>query len=82
MTVLTATMIGGLLTIVALLVIRFSAAPAPVLPESVALPEGAEAQAVTVGQGWIAVVTRDQRILIFDRRDGALRQDIPVDLGE
>jgi hypothetical protein len=33
--------------------------------------------AVTFGQGWIAVVTEDDRILIFGA-DGTLRQELKV----
>jgi Family of unknown function (DUF6476) len=78
-TVLTLTMIIGVITVVALLVTRmpqaFSAAPG--LPEGLTLPEGAAAQAVTFGTGWIAVVTKDDRILIFGQ-DGKLRQEVAL----
>lgn len=70
-------MIVGVIVVVGLLVTRF---PAPVsAPEALQLPEGATVQAVTQGQGWWAVVTVDQRILIFGR-DGVLRQEVPVEL--
>jgi Flp pilus assembly protein protease CpaA len=77
---LTLTMIGGVLTVVGLLVTRMPqafSAPAPSLPEGFALPEGTDAEAVTFGTGWIAVVTTDDRILIFGR-DGRLRQDVAI----
>lgn len=78
-TVLTAVMIGGLITIVALLVIRFSGS-APVVPDSIALPDGAVAEAFTMGGDWYAVVTQGgTRILIFDRASGALRQTVVVE---
>jgi hypothetical protein len=77
-TVLTATMIGGVLLIIALIVIRFYDAP-PVLPESIVLPEGSRAQAFTQADGWYAVVTDKNEILIFDRVTGALRKTISVD---
>jgi len=78
---LTLTMIGGVITVVAVVVTRMPQAMAqgPVLPDALILPPGAVAQAVTAGQGWFAVVTTDDRILIFGR-DGALRQEIPVAL--
>ncbi len=76
-TVLTATMILGVLAIVVLLVIRLNAVPGPVLPEAVRLPAGARAVAVTAGEGWYAVVTEDQRILVYGA-DGTLRQEVPV----
>lgn len=64
---LTATMIVGVITIVAVIVIRVQAdAPRPILPETLVLPEGAEAQAVTVGPGWALVVTTDGRLLTYD----------------
>jgi hypothetical protein len=80
--VLMLTMIGGVITVVALLVTRMPAALSggPDLPDGLALPAGAEPQAVTFGQGWIAVVTTDDRILIFGR-DGQLRQDIALPPG-
>jgi hypothetical protein len=77
---LTLTMIGGVITVVGLLVTRMPQAfqaPAPTLPEGFTLPAGAEAESVTFGSGWIAVVTEDDRILIFDR-DGTLRQDLAI----
>jgi Flp pilus assembly protein protease CpaA len=74
---LTLTMIGGVITVVAVIVTRMpqALAGAPSLPEGFMLPEGAVAEAVTFGEGWVAVVTGDQRILIFGR-DGRLRQEV------
>jgi len=71
-TVLTGTMIAGLLVLIALLVIRFPSATPP-LPDTITLPDGAQAQAFTVTPGWYAVVTTDNRILIYNRSDGTLR---------
>jgi hypothetical protein len=79
-TVLTATMIGGLLVIIALFVIRFSDT-GPDLPDRITLPEGARASAYTQGDGWYAVVTQAGEILIYSAATGTLRQRIPVDLG-
>ena len=57
-TALTATLILGVITIVVLLVIRLGPLAAPVsLPRELALPPGESARAVTLGEGWIAVVT-------------------------
>jgi hypothetical protein len=72
---LTAVMIAGLLVLIVLFVTRFPD-PAPSLPEAVTLPDGARASAVTFGPGWYAVVTTDNRILIFDEGSGALRQSV------
>ena len=81
-TVLTATMILGVLTIVVLLVIRLQTPALPSLPERITLPEGVTAEAVTFGPNWIAVVTDDARILILDRATGAVLQDVAVTLPE
>lgn len=78
MTTLTAIMIGGLVVVISLLVIRLSDKAVP-LPDSITLPDGTTPTAVTFGKGWIAVVSDDNRILIFDREDGALRQTITID---
>jgi len=77
---LTLSMIGGVITVVWLLVTRMPSALAttsPEVPANLLLPEGAKAAAVTFGQGWIAVVTTDDRILVFGS-DGTLRQDIEL----
>ena len=71
-------MIVGLLVIVTLIVMRFRDT-GPVLPEDIALPDDTRAHAVTAAEGWVAVVTDDDRILIYDRITGALRQEIAVD---
>ena len=79
-TVLTATMIVGVMTIVALLVIRLQTPPEPrlpTLPDTIALPSGATAQALTFGDGWIGVVTDDDRFLIYGD-DGRLRDEIAL----
>lgn len=74
---LTAVMIVGVVILVGLLVTRLTDT-APILPETLSLPEGAQAEAVTVGKTWVAVVTKDQRILVFDRLTGALRQTVEL----
>lgn len=75
---LTAVLVIGVITIIALLVIRLPAATHPLpLPEAIRLPEGARAAAVTQGRGWLAVVTEDDRILIFDQ-SGALTQEVKI----
>ncbi|PCJ73392.1 MAG: hypothetical protein COA53_12580 [Rhodobacteraceae bacterium] len=82
-TVLTATMILGLLTIVALFVIKFMG---PVtarltLPAEISLPAGETAQAITQGTSWIGVVTTDEsgveRIHILNL-DGTPRQIVNI----
>ena len=65
---------------VGLLVTRLPQVSAtPVLPAGLTLPDGARVAAVTMGTGWIAVVTTDDHILIFDM-DGKLRQDLKIDM--
>ena len=79
-TVLTAIMIGGVVTVVGLLVIRLNADPAPLpLPETITLPDGTTATSFTVGSDWYGVVTEDDRILIFDQVTGTLRQTVILD---
>ncbi|WP_170412228.1 DUF6476 family protein [Ruegeria atlantica] len=74
---LTAVMIGGVLLTFALIVIRLSDRT-PTLPDQIELPDGAKAQALTIGSNWYAVVTDDNRILIFDKTTGKQRQEIVV----
>jgi uncharacterized protein DUF6476 len=78
-TVLTASMIIGVVTIIALLVIRLQADPsALVLPAEITLPNGTKALAFTQANDWYAVITTDDEILIFNRDDQKLRQRIQV----
>jgi Flp pilus assembly protein protease CpaA len=77
---LTLSMIGAVITVVWLLVTRMPhslAGSAPSLPENLTLPEGTRPAAVTFGTGWTAVVTTDDRILIYGT-NGTLRQDIRI----
>ncbi|MEL6450767.1 MAG: DUF6476 family protein [Pseudomonadota bacterium] len=79
-TVLTVIMIGGVVTVVALLVIRLNADPAPLpLPDQVTLPDGATATAFTIGSDWFGVVTEDDQILIYDQVTGSLRQTVTLE---
>ncbi len=74
---LTATMIAGIVAVVTVVVQRMPRPePYPALPDGLTLPDGAVPEAVTFGRGFIAVVTRDGRILILDRATGALRQTV------
>ena len=77
-TALTVVMIAGFLVLIAALVMRLNAG-APSLPDSVALPGDAEAAAFTQGSDWFAVVTTDDRILIYDRLTGQLRQTLAIE---
>ena len=82
-TVLMVVMIVGFIVLIALLVTRFPArTAAPALPDSIALPDGTRATAFTQATDWYAVVTEDDRILIFDRSSGALRQVVEIEAAE
>lgn len=76
-------MIGGVITVVGLIVTRMPAAmqPSLPLPDQITLPEGVSAQAFTQAPAWYAIVTSDDRILIFERKTGALRQEIRITPG-
>ncbi|MGC9419847.1 MAG: DUF6476 family protein [Rhodovulum sp.] len=79
-TVLMVTMIAGFLVIVALFVIRMpGGGDALPLPGALVLPEGVQATAFTRGRDWVAVVTEDDRILIYDAGTGALRQTVRIE---
>ncbi len=72
-------MILGLLAIVTVVVIRFSNSPEPMrLPDRITLPADATMTGFARGGDWFAVVTDDDRILIFDAGTGALRQSVTV----
>jgi len=77
-TTLTVTMIAGLIILIALVVMRFNAQATVDFPDGLALPEGVSAAAVTRGSDWIAVVTTDDRILIYETDGQTLRQEITV----
>ena len=81
MTTLMITMILGVIAVVYLLVTRMpdGRAQIPALPPDLVLPAGQKAQAVTFGQGWSAVVTTSQTLLIYDGK-GVLVQTL--DLGD
>lgn len=66
---------AGILAIVALLWLRLAPGDLPALPEGIALPEGAEATAVTFARDWIVVVTEAGEVLLYDGA-GTLRQRV------
>lgn len=71
-------MIFGLLTIIGLIVMRFTGEVDLPLPTEFTLPDGAKAQTFTIGPDWAAVVTQDDQIIIFDRSDFSIRQTIQI----
>lgn len=80
-TVLTSVMIVGFIVLIVFLVTRFPTASSLALPEAITLPDGSAVVAFTQADGWYAVVTADNRILIFDRLTGALQQTVSVEIG-
>ncbi|MDN3710881.1 DUF6476 family protein [Paracoccus cavernae] len=65
----------GILAIVAILWLRLGAAPLPTLPDTITLPQGATAEAVTFARNWIVVVTQNGEILLYDQA-GTLRDQL------
>jgi len=77
-TVLTSVMIVGFVILIGYLVTQFpETGGAVAVPEEIDLPEGAKALAYTQGTDWVAVVTDQDEILIFNT-DGSLRQRVQV----
>ncbi|MEM8850564.1 MAG: DUF6476 family protein [Pseudomonadota bacterium] len=76
-TILTAVMIVGVITIVALLVIRLPSA-APTWPPGLALPPGTDVHAVTQTPSRWLVTTTDQRLLTF-APDGTLLETLDLE---
>ena len=82
-TTLTASMIIGITIVIILIIIRIMqpATPTLALPDVITLPASETAQAVTMGQDWIAVVTIDdtgaERIHILNV-DGTPRQVVDL----
>lgn len=74
------TMIVGFVALIALFAMRLTdtAATAPQIPSEITLPDGTKAEAFTQGTDWWAIVTTDDRILIYNRSDNQLRQTISV----
>ena len=80
-TVLTVTMIGGVLAITALLVIRLNADTAPVViaPGDFALPEGVALVGISVIDGRTVLVGDDGVIRVHDSDSRALLQEVTID---
>ncbi|HGG05504.1 MAG TPA: hypothetical protein ENK28_08595 [Aliiroseovarius sp.] len=77
-TMLTITMIVGLIVLIGLFVMRFTSAPTAQWPENLALPAGVAASAVTRGPDWLAVVTEDGRILILSPDGQTILQEVEI----
>lgn len=76
--VLTIVMIAGFCLLIGTLVVKLNADPVP-LPDRLTLPAGAKATAYTQGEGWAAVVTESNEILIFDLPTGRLRKRLAME---
>ncbi|MBV0912836.1 DUF6476 family protein [Anianabacter salinae] len=82
-TVLTATMIGGMLVLIVLFLTRFpSGTQAAPLPDQITLPDGVQALSVTYGPGWYLVTTTGDEALVYDAATGTLRQRIALDTAD
>ena len=79
-TVLTAVMILGVITIVTLLVIRLNGDARPVLvhPEVFPLPAGVETLGYNLFGDSVIIVTDDGMIRVFDAPSQDLLQEIPI----
>ena len=66
------------LTIIGLIVMRFTGEVEPPLPAEIALPDGTKVQSFTIGSDWAAVVTQDNQIIVFNRDDYSIRQTIRI----
>ena len=75
-TVLTVVRVVGVVLIAALLVIRLNQ-PTLAIPDQIILPAGTIAVSYTQTQNWFAVVTDENKILIFDL-NGQLIQEVDV----
>ena len=75
-TVLSFTMIAGMVVLIALFVIRFQDSGIDV-PKAITLPDGTRPVAFTQTRSWYAVVSEDDQILIFNLK-GELVQTVPV----
>lgn len=78
-TALAGVMALGMLAIVALMLARLLQEPVLPLPETLTLPEGATASAVTVTEKWYLVVTEAGEVLVYDRDSVQLRQTLRID---
>jgi len=77
-TVLTLTMIAGVVTIVVLIVIRYRQTP-PDFPSVLTLPAGTTPEAYTQTKDWYAIVTDDSRVLIYSRVTQKLVREIQLE---
>ncbi|MCB1356006.1 MAG: hypothetical protein KDK53_05740 [Maritimibacter sp.] len=78
-TALSVTMIAGFIVLVTVVVMRFNqAAPGPAFPDSIALPAGVTAQAVTRGPDFLLVVGTEGRVFVLSPDGQELRQEFDI----
>lgn len=75
---LTASLILGVITVVAVVVTRFPQPDTLALPAELQLPEGTKPISMAQGRDWVGIVTEADTILIYDRQSGALRQTVTL----
>lgn len=68
----------GIVALVVLLWVRLGRPPLPVLPDTITLPAGSQAVAVTFARDWTVVVTQTGQVLLYDRA-GTLRGQAATD---
>lgn len=78
-TALAGVMALGMVVIVALMVSRLLQEPVLPLPETLKLPEGETASAITVTRDFYLVVTETGEVLVYDRETVALKQRLALD---
>ncbi|MCB1331863.1 MAG: hypothetical protein KDK28_21390 [Maritimibacter sp.] len=78
-TALSVTMIAGFIVLVTVVVMRFNqGAGGPAFPDSIALPAGVTAQAVTRGPDYLLVVGTEGRVFVLSTDGQELRQEIEI----
>ena len=80
-TTLTFTMIAGIIIVITLLVIKLQPSKLKI-PQDISLPKGTKAISYSQGSDWIAITTSNDKILIFDRQTGEIRNEININGGE
>ena len=73
-------MIAGTVAMTTVIIFRALTLESPaVFPDSIAVPEGHVITAMTRGTNWIAVVTSQDLVLIFDSTGQELRQTVKIE---
>lgn len=79
---MTTTMIIGFIIIVGLLIAKFNSLRGeisePAFPDEIILPNGIQADAFTTTKDWFAIITNNDKILVYNRDSGKLIQQIVI----